>query len=113
MLPEGTSLAAIFASTPTPTQASRSHAAGWVRAYAHLVRRSMATPAHHDHYLVSFRADIERHGLGPAGDYLDALDAEVDRHGIDLPLVEILRTPAPTGFVELFQARDAARSANR
>ena len=51
--------------------------------------------------------------LMSADDYLDALDAEVDRHGINAPLVEILRSPAPAGFVELFDARDAARSANR
>ena len=113
MRPEGTTLATIFASTPTPTQASRSHGAGWVRAYAHLVCRSMAIPAHQEHYLDSFRSDVEYQGLGPAEDLLASLDDDVDEHGFDRPLVEILRSPAPAGFVELFQARDAARSANR
>jgi len=113
MLPAGTTLATIFASTPTPPQVRSGHSAGWVRAYAHLVCRSMATPSHQEHYLDSFRSEVEAQALGPADDYLEALDADVDRHGIDLPLVEILRSPAPAGFVELFQARDAARSANR
>jgi hypothetical protein len=113
MLPDGTTLDTIFASKPTRSEGYRSHGAGWVRAYAHLVCRSMATPSHQDHYLDSFRSEVEAQALGPADDYLDALDADVDRHGIDLPLVEILRSPAPAGFVELFHARDAARSANR
>jgi hypothetical protein len=113
MLPAGTTLDTIFASKPTRSEGYRSHGAGWVRAYAHLVCRSMATPSHQDHYLDCFRAEIEHQALGPADDYLDALDADVDRHGIDLPLVEILRSPAPAGFVELFHSRDAARSANR
>jgi len=113
ILPDGTTLDTIFASKPTRSEGYRSHGAGWVRAYAHLVCRSMATPSHQDHYLDSFRSEVEAQALGPADDYLDALDTDVDRHGIDLPLVEILRSPAPAGFVELFQARDAARSANR
>ena len=113
MLPAGTTLKAIFAARPTTRQGYPSHGAGWVRAYAHLIYRSMATPSHQDHYLDRFRSDVEHQGLGLADDFFDALDAEVDRHGIDLPLVEILRSPAPAGFVELFNARDAARSANR
>jgi hypothetical protein len=113
ILPDGTTLDTIFASNPTRSEGYRSHGGGWVRAYAHLVCRSMATPSHQDHYLDCFRAEIEHQALGPADDYRDALDADVDRHGIDLPLVESLRSPAPAGFVELFQARDAARSANR
>jgi hypothetical protein len=113
MLPAGTTLDTIFTSKPTLSEGYRSHGAGWVRAYAHLVRRAMATPSHQEHYLDSFRGEVEHQALGPADDYLDALDAEVDRHGIDLPLVEILRTPAPAGFSSMFDARDAARSANR
>lgn len=113
MLPDGTTLDTIFASKPTRSGGYRSHGAGWVRAYAHLIYRSMATPSHQDHYLDSFRSEVEHQGLGPGDDFLEALDADVDRHGIDLPLVEILRSPAPAGFVELFNARDAARSANR
>lgn len=113
MLPNGTTLDTIFASKPTRSEGYRSHGVGWVRAYAHLIYRSMATPSHQEHYLDCFRAEIEHQALAPADDFLDALDAEVDRHGIDLPLVEILRSPAPAGFVELFNTRDAARSANR
>ncbi len=113
MLPNGTTLDTIFGSKPTRPEGYRSHGAGWVRAYAHLIYRSMATPSHQDHYLDSFQSEVEQQGLGPADDFLEALDADVDRHGIDLPLVEILRSPAPAGFVELFNARDAARSANR
>jgi hypothetical protein len=113
ILPAGTTLATILDSTPTPPQVRSGHSAGWLRAYAHLIYRSMATPSHQDHYLDRFRSDVKHQGLGLADDYLDAIAADVDRHGIDLPLVEILRSPAPAGFVELFQARDAARSANR
>lgn len=113
MLPAGMTLRTIFDSTPTPPQVRSGHSAGWLRAYAHLIYRSMAAPSHQDHYLDRFRSDVDSHGLGPADDYFDVLDAEVDRHGINSPLVEILRSPAPAGFVELFQARDAARSANR
>lgn len=113
MLPDGTTLDTIFASKPTRSEGYRSHGAGWVRAYAHLIYRSMATPSHQDHYLDSFQSEVEHQGLGPADDFLEALDADVDRHGIDVPLVEVIRSPAPAGFVELFNARDAARSANR
>ena len=113
MLPAGTTLDTIFSARPTTRQGYPSHGAGWVRAYAHLIYRSMATPSHQDHYLDSFRSEVEQQGLGPADDFFDALDADVDSHGIDLPLVEILRSPAPAGFVELFNAWDAARSANR
>lgn len=110
-LPEGTTLDRIFAARSTKRQGYPCHGAGWVRAYAHLIRRSMATPARQEHYLDSFRSEVDHQGLGPADDYLDALDAEVDRHGLDAPLVEIIRTPAPAGFSTMFDERDAARSA--
>jgi len=111
-LPVGTTLDTIFTARPTKRQGYPSHGAGWLRAYAHLIRRSMATPSHQEHYLESFQSEVEQQGLGPADDFLDALDAEVDRLGIDLPLVEAIRSPAPAGFSVLFNERDAARSAS-
>jgi hypothetical protein len=111
VLPAGTSIESIFAFTPTAGQARRSHGAGWLRAYAHLLTRSSALPCHHEHYLDCFRGDVEAAGLGTADEYLDALQADFEEHGHDRPLVEVLRNPAPAGFIKIFDERGAARPA--
>lgn len=111
-LPEGTTLDDIFRFDPSKKQARRSHSAGWLRAFAHLLYRSTALPCGHDHYVERFQVDVHNAGCGQADDHLDALHADFLAHGTDKPVVEILRTPAPAGFTTLFDERDAARSAN-
>lgn len=112
-LPAGTTLDDIYEAEPTAGQSHASHGAGWLRAYCHLLYRSMATPAHRDFYTRFAAADVESHGLGEIDDFFATLDDEAGAVGTDTPLVEIVSTPAPTAFVDLFNTRDAARSAGR
>lgn len=87
-----------------------SHGPQWVRAFAHLVTRAGRLP-HHDRWMAGFERDV-RHVLPHApGEYLDALHPELARFTVDDPLVDVLRTPAPAGFITLFDERDAARPA--
>lgn len=87
-----------------------SHGPQWVRAFAHLVTRAARLP-HYDRWVAAFERDV-RHVLPhPPGDYLDALHSELARFTVDDLLADVLRTPAPAGFLTLFDARDAAPSA--
>lgn len=88
------------------------HDAEWVRAYAHLLTRT-ARPPHHELRVRHFRDDLVAAGLGPADDYLDALHPELVRFTNDDVLVDVLRTPAAAGFLDLYNERHAARVAKR
>lgn len=107
-----TTLDRIFAADVTPPQTRVTHGACWLRAYCHLLCRSMATPAHRDFYLDFARVDVAGYGLGELDDYFATLDDEVADVGLDGPLIDIVRSPAPAAFVKLFNQRDAARSAS-
>jgi hypothetical protein len=93
-----------------PARRSASHSAGWIRAYLHLVIRAAGLP-HRDQWLRALVRDVAAAMPLPAETYLDALQGELLRHRRSDRLVEILRTPAPAGFLSLFDSRDAARSA--
>lgn len=71
------------------------HEAPWIRAVLHLIHRSGV------HFLdVGFAGDT--YGLSDKADYMLALCYE-HRRLRNLPVAEILRTPAPTPFTELFE----------
>lgn len=112
-LPAGMTLDSIFAARVTATATRITHGATWLRAYCHLIYRSMATPAHRDSYLDFARVDVAGYGLGDIDDFFATLDADAAAAGLDAPLIEVVRSPAPTAFVELFNKRDAARSASK
>lgn len=111
-LPAGVTLDNIFAANVTATATRITHGSHWLRAYCHLICRSMATPAHRDFYLDFARGDVAGYGLGEIDDFFTALDSDVAAVGLDAPLIEVVRSPAPYAFVELFDQRDAARSAS-
>jgi hypothetical protein len=59
---------------------------------------------HHDEWVKRLRGDIEATGVGSADAMLDALHPELVRYTVDDSLEDILRsTPAPAGFLTLFQ----------
>ena len=80
----------------------KSHGPQWCRAYCHLVMRA-AFLRHHDEWLKRLRGDIEAVGGGSADAMLDALHTELSRYTVDDRLEDILRAPAPAGFLNLFK----------
>jgi uncharacterized protein (DUF2267 family) len=106
-LPAGTTLEAVLhtlrdgTATATPNLA-KSHGPSWVRAYCHLLTRASWLPRHEE-WVSAFHRDIGAVMLPhPPGQYLDALHSELVRYTADDELVGILRTPAPAGFMALF-----------
>lgn len=108
-LPEGTTLECILRSladgtaTSSPTLA-KVHGPGWVRAYCHLLTRASRLP-HHEEWVAGFERDARAVLPHPPGEYLDALHPELVRYTADDELAGILRTPAPAGFMALFDSR--------
>jgi len=107
-LPEGTTLEDILRSlsdgtaTSSPTLA-RVHGPGWVRAFCHLITRAAWLP-HYEEWVSGFERDASAVLPHPPGEYLDALHPELVRYTTDDPLRDILRTPAPAGFLALFDS---------
>lgn len=77
------------------------HSPGWLRAFIHLAVRASSRP-HHRVWLGSLVRDVEATLPHDAGTYLDALRDELARYRLDARLVDVLRTPAPAGFLSLF-----------
>jgi hypothetical protein len=92
-----------------PHQAT-SHTPGWLRAYGHLVTRASRLPRH-DLWVASFERDVRQVLPHQPGDYLEALHPELARCTVDDQLIDILRTPAPAGFMALFNEWGAAQPA--
>lgn len=114
-LPEGSTLATVVSSLADGTayaesHQTRVHGPEWTRAYCHLLTRASRLP-HYDQWVDRFCRDLAMLLPHPASDYLEALHPELVRFTADDPLVEIIRSPAPAGFVALFQSRDAAHPA--
>jgi hypothetical protein len=105
-LPDGTTLDQIINSlsgrVSEPGHRAKSHGPQWCRAYAHMVTRA-ASMRHHDEWVKRLRGDIEAVGVGTADAMLDTLHAELVRYTVDDSLEDILRSPAPAGFLTLFQ----------
>jgi hypothetical protein len=104
-LPEGATLDQIINSlsgrVSEPGHRAKSHGPQWCRAYAHMVTRAAFLP-HHDEWVKRLRGDIEATGMGSADEMLDALHPELVRYTADDQLEDVLRTPAPAGFLNLF-----------
>jgi hypothetical protein len=108
-LPEGTTLEDILrsltsGSAMTSATLARVHGPGWVRAYCHLITRAARLP-HYDEWVRAFERDARAVLPHQPGEYLDALHPELVRCTADDPLEEILRSPAPAGFLALFGSR--------
>jgi hypothetical protein len=84
-----------------PSHRTKTHGPQWCRAYCHLVTRAAFLP-HHDEWVKRLHGDIEATGVGSADEMLDALHPELVRYTVDDPLEDVLRTPAPAGFLSLF-----------
>lgn len=104
-LPAGTTLECVIRSLSgrvlEPGHRARSHGPQWCRAFAHMVTRAAFLP-HRNEWLRRLRGDIEAVGVGSADAMLDALRPELVRYTVDDSLADILRTPAPAGFLNLF-----------
>ena len=104
-LPDGATLEQIVSSlsgrVSEPGHRAKSHGPQWCRAYAHMVTRAGFLP-HHNEWVRRLRGDIEAAGVGSADEMLDALHSELVRYTVDDPLEDVLRTPAPAGFLNLF-----------
>jgi hypothetical protein len=104
-LPAGTTLEDVIESLSgrvlEPGHRARSHGPQWCRAYAHMVTRAAFLP-HHNEWVKRLRGDIEAVGVGIADEMLDALHPELVRYTADDRLEDVLRTPAPAGFLNLF-----------
>ena len=108
-LPAGATLDQIIESLSSgravePSHRTTSHGPQWCRAYCHLVTRASFL-RHHDEWVKRLRGDVEAVGVGSADEMLDALRPELARHTVDDRLEDILRTPAPAGFLNLFQQK--------
>ena len=105
-LPAGTTLEQVVESLSSgravePGHRARSHGPSWCRAYCHLVTRA-ASMRHHDEWVKRLRGDVEATGVGSADEMLDALHDELTRYTADDQLEDVLRTPAPAEFLNLF-----------
>lgn len=86
---------------------SRSHGAPWCRAYGHLVARAAYLPRH-DVWTERYRVDLRAATAVDPDAVLDALRCEFARFSSDDALADVLRTPAPSEFLELFDNQPAA-----
>ena len=105
-LPTGATLEQIIESLSSgravePGHRARSHGPQWCRAYAHMTTRAAFLP-HHNEWVRRLRGDIEAVGVGSADEMLDALHPELVRYTVDDALENVLRTPAPAEFLNLF-----------
>lgn len=87
-------------STASAHQAT-AHGPGWLRAYLHLVMRASRVPRF-DVWIARLTLDVKAVLPHEPARYLDALAGELVTQRRDARLVEILRTPAPAGFLSLF-----------
>lgn len=93
-----------------PEHQTQAHSAGWLRAFLHLILRSAGSP-HHREWIARLAADLAAVMPYPASTYFDALKPDFIQHRRDALLVDVLRSPAPKAFVDLFDSHDAAKPA--
>lgn len=91
---------------------ARAHGPVWCRAYANLVKRAAFLP-HHAVWVERFRRDVAAVlPNGPTADAIfDELHTDFVRFTNDDLLADVIRTPAPTGFPQLFDQTHAAVAA--
>ncbi len=79
----------------------RSHGPGWCRAYLHLLARAAGLPSR-GAWIEGFIRDAAAVLPHPGDAYFDALYPELVSTRVDARLVDVLRSPAPAGFLSLF-----------
>jgi hypothetical protein len=90
---------------------STGHGAAWARGYAHLVHRARYLAGHRVRDRL-FEVDMAER-LGDRADaVLSALGDEL-RDAADDPLAEIVRSPAPPAFADLFESHNADHGEER
>jgi hypothetical protein len=114
-LPAGATLATVVGDlangkTYAPSHQTRVHGPEWTRAYAHLLTRASRLP-HYDQWVEWFVRSVRAVLPHQPAAYIDALEPELTSFTADDLLVDIIRSPAPAGFMDLFNTRDAALSA--
>ena len=105
-LPAGATLEGVVRSltdgrATAPAHQTKGHSAGWLRAYLHLLVRASGLP-HYRTWLAGFIRDVEAVLPHEPGTYLAAIEPDILAHRRDARLVDVLRSPAPAGFVSLF-----------
>jgi hypothetical protein len=114
-MPEGATLADIIGSldgaATAPAHHRRSHCEKWLRAFIHLTARGSGNSCHPEEWLRALARDVEAARLGEIAGYVQALEAEVAGHDITDRLADIIRTPAPAGFLEAYHRQDGKRLA--
>lgn len=113
-LPEGftleQALASLSAKATEPGRHRASHCESWLRAYIHLTTRGAGTSCHPKEWHRALQRDVEAARLGQVAGFIEALKEELQRFDFTHRLADIIRTPAPAGFLQLFAQRDAERS---
>lgn len=105
-LPRGTTLATVIGSLASDRAREAAalragHPPQWLRAYLHLLVRASARP-HYGTWLTGFIRDVNAVLPNAPEKYLNALEPEIVACHRQARLVDILRKPAPTGFLSMF-----------
>lgn len=112
-LPEGFTLRQLIESLDDsavkPGHRRSIHCEQWLRAFIHLAARASSSSCHPDEWQRSLRRDVLAAGLGEVSGFIKPLQEELARFDFTNGLADILRTPAPTGFLEIYQQRDSQR----
>lgn len=103
-------VAAAFNQSPAAPYKPDHHGPEWVRASAHLVYRGRHLAGHRVREAL-LRSDIDERLPGQADAVLDALRSELEADDGNQLIADIIRTAAPTEFVELFNGTPAASAA--
>lgn len=90
---------------------ARAHGGPWCRAFAHLVKRAAFLP-HHAVWIERYRQDVRHAARVDPDAVLDALHTEFVRFTASDALVDVLRSPAPAGFLKLFDPTKEANHAS-
>lgn len=112
-LPEGFTLKQLIdglgSKATEPKHHRNSHCASWLRAYIHLVTRGAANSCHPAEWRQAIRRDVLACRLGDVAAFTEALKEELAGSDFTRRLADIIRSPAPAGFLETYQQRDSQR----
>jgi hypothetical protein len=112
-LPEGFTLKQLIdglgSKATQPEYHRKAHCESWLRAYIHLTTRGAANSCHPEEWQRSLRRDVLAARLGEVAAFTEALKEELARFDFTDRLADIIRSPAPAGFLETYQQRDAQR----
>lgn len=112
-LPEGFTLKQLIdglgSKATEPKHHRNAHCDSWLRAYIHLATRAADSTRHPEEWQKALRRDVLAARLGDVAAFTEALKEELARFDFTDRLADIIRTPAPAGFLETYQQRDAQR----